>query len=153
MSVPTQASWACLQRLGRYFLGRLRAILKIDWHPDATHIDIFTVANWAGSKTARKSTGGGVAMVDRCCIKSRSKTQSTIAPGSAESELLATVRGATEGINLTSLARDLGMEFLVRLHVGASAALGIIERRGVARVRHLDIGSLLDPGTAAQAYH
>ena len=34
------------------------------------------------------------------------------------------------------------MEFLVSLHVDASAALGIIERRGVGRVRHLDVGSL-----------
>ena len=80
-------------------------------------------------------------MVGRCCIKFRSKTQSTIAQSSAESELLATVRGATEGIGLISLARDLGMEFLVRLHVDASAALGIVERRGVGRVRHLDVGS------------
>ena len=81
-------------------------------------------------------------MVGRCCIKSWSKSQSTIAQSSAESELLATVRSATEGIGLVLLARDLGMEFLVRLHVDASAALGIIERRGVGRVRHLDVGSL-----------
>ena len=80
-------------------------------------------------------------MVGRCCIKAWSKTQSTIAKSSAESELLATVRGATEGIGLISLAWDLGMGFLVRLHVDASAALGIIERRGVGRVRHLDVGS------------
>ena len=31
---------------------------------------------------------------------------------------------------------------LVRLHVDASAALGIIERRGVGMVRHLDVGTL-----------
>ena len=30
----------------------------------------------------------------------------------------------------------------VRLHVDASAALGIVERRGVGRVRHLDVGTL-----------
>ena len=137
MSVPTQASWARLQRLGRYVLGRRRAIIRFDWQPGATHIDIFTDANWAGCKTARKSTSGGVAMVGRCCTKSWSKTQSTIAQSSAESELLATVRGATEGIGLISLERDLGMEFLVRLHVDASAALGIIERRGVGRVRRV----------------
>ena len=55
---------------------------------------------------------------------------------------LANVRGATEGIGLISLVRVLGMEFLVRLHVDASSALGIIEMRGVGRVRHLDVGSL-----------
>ena len=34
------------------------------------------------------------------------------------------------------------MDFLVRFRVGARAALGIIEGRGVGRVRHLDVGSL-----------
>ena len=139
MSVPTQSSWVLLQRRGRYFLGRPRAIIEFDWQPDATHIDIFTDANWAGCKTARQSTSGGVAMVGRCCIKPWSKTQRTIAQSSAESELLATDRGATEGVGYISLARDLGMEFLVRLHVDASAVLGVIERRGARRVRHLDL--------------
>ena len=76
-------------------------------------------------------------MYGRCCIKTWSKTQATIAQSSAESELLATVRGAAEGIGLISLGRDLGIEYLIRLHIDASAALGIIERRGVGRVRHL----------------
>ena len=81
-------------------------------------------------------------MFGRCCVKSWSKTQGTIAQSSAESELLATVKGATEGIGLTSLARDLGLALKVRLHIDAAAALGIIERRGVGRVRHLDVGTL-----------
>ena len=63
MSVPTLVSSARLQRLGRYFLGRPRAIIRFVWQPGATHIDIFTDANWAGCKTARKSISGGVAMV------------------------------------------------------------------------------------------
>ena len=66
----------------------------------ASVIDIFTDANWAGCKTERKSTSGGVSMVGRCCVKSWSKTQGTIAQSSAESELIATARGATEAIGL-----------------------------------------------------
>ena len=81
-------------------------------------------------------------MYGRACIHSWSKTQGTIAQSSAESELISTVRSATEGIGLVSLGRDLGIEVLIRLHVDASAALGIVERRGVGRVRHLDVGSL-----------
>ena len=80
-------------------------------------------------------------MVGRCCVTSWSKTQGAIAQRSAEYELIATVRVATEGIGLVSLARDMGIEMLVRLHVDASAALGIIGRRGVGRVRHLDVGT------------
>ena len=54
----------------------------------------------------------------------------------------ATVRRAAEGIGLILLGRDLGIQYLFRLHIGASAALGSIERRGVGRVRHLEVGSL-----------
>ena len=56
--------------------------------------------------------------------------------------MLATVRGAAEGIGLISLASDMGIDFKVRLHIDAAAALGIIARRGVGRVRHLDVGTL-----------
>ena len=70
-------------------------------------------------------------MLGRCCVKTWSKTQATIAQSSAESELLATVRGAAEGIGLISLSADLGLRFKVRLHIDVAAALGIIERRGV----------------------
>ena len=43
---------------------------------------------------------------------------------------------------MASLAADFGIELWTRLHVDASAALGILERRGVGRVRHLDVGAL-----------
>ena len=42
--------------------------------------------------------------------------------------MFATVRGAAEGIGLILLVSDMGLDFKVRLHIGA-AALGIIERR------------------------
>jgi hypothetical protein len=142
MSSPTMASWKRLLRLGRYFLGKPRAIILFSWQPEANCFDIYTDANWAGCHKVRKSTSGGVVMLGRCCVKTWSKTQATIAQSSAESELLATVRGAAEGIGLISLSADLGLRFKVRLHIDAAAALGIIERRGVGRVRHLDVGTL-----------
>ena len=37
----------------------------------------------------------------------------------------------------------MGLDLKVRLHIGSAAAvLGIIERRGVGCVRHLDVGTL-----------
>ena len=98
--------------------------------------------NWVGCHKVRKSTGGDVVMLGRCCIKTRSKTQATLAQSSAESELLATVPGRAEGIGLISLASDMGLDFKAHLHIDAAAALGMIERRGVGRVRHLDVGTL-----------
>jgi hypothetical protein len=41
-----------------------------------------------------------------------------------------------------SLAADLGLVLDTRLHIDAAAALGILERRGVGKIRHLDVGAL-----------
>ena len=75
-------------------------------------------------------------------LRSWSKTQNTIAQSSAESELLATVKAASEALGMMSLGEDLGISFRTRIHIDATAAMGILERRGVGRVRHLDVGTL-----------
>ena len=45
MSSTTAASWKKLVRLGRYFLGKVRAIILFNWQPEATCIDIYTDAD------------------------------------------------------------------------------------------------------------
>ena len=59
-------------------------------------------------------------------MRSYYKTQATLAQSSAESELVAVVRAACEGLGMMSLADDFGIELKIRLHVDASAALGIL---------------------------
>ena len=56
-----------------------------------------------------KSTSGGAIVVGKARVKTWSKTQGTIAQSSAESELLASVKGAAEAIGIISLARDIGI--------------------------------------------
>ena len=141
MSSPTVASWKRLLRLGRYFLGKPGVIIVFSSQPEATCFDIYTDAHWAGCHKVRRSTSGSVVMLCRCCVKAWSTTQATIAQSSAESELVATVRRAAEGIGLISLSADLGLRFKDRLHIDAAAMLGTIERRGIGRVRHLDVGT------------
>ena len=75
-------------------------------------------------------------------MKSDSQTQGTIAQSSAESEFIAVVKTACEVLGSVALAQDLGIDLHVRLHVDAVAAPRILERQGVGRVRHLDIGVL-----------
>ena len=142
MSAPNQDSWAKLKRLGRYLLGRPRAVSAYNWQRATDVLDIYSDANWGGCKLSRNSTSGGTALWGSCCLKSYSKTQGTIAQSSAESELIAIVKAACEALGTVSLAEDFGLKLRVRLHVDAAAALGILERQGVGRVRHLDIGML-----------
>ena len=56
--------------------------------------------------------------------------------------MIAVVKAACEALGSIALADDLGIKIRVRLHIDAAAALGILERQGVGRVRHLDIGVL-----------
>ena len=41
-----------------------------------------------------------------------------------------------------TLAGDLGMELKTRVHADATAAKGMVERRGISRVRHIEVDHL-----------
>ena len=81
-------------------------------------------------------------MIGNHCIKAWAKTQSVIAKSSAESELYSVVKGATEGLGLITLCKDLGAEVGVKLNLDATAAKGILERQGISKVRHIDVNVL-----------
>ena len=81
-------------------------------------------------------------MLGKHCIKARSKTQSIIAKSSGESELYGVIKGSSEALGLLTLASDLGMELKTRVHVDATAAKGMVERRGISRVRHIEVDHL-----------
>ena len=79
-----------------------------------------------------------------------SKTQSTIAQSSAESELFGSVRGGVEALGAMTLMKDMGRDTTATLVLDASVALGILQRQGVGRIRHLDVGALWLQETEAQ---
>jgi hypothetical protein len=108
MSAPTTGSLRRLKRLGRYLKKNPRLVWKFDFQGPVDHIELFTDADWAGCRRCRKSTSGGVAMIGGHCIKAWAKTQSVVAKSSAESELYSVVKGATEGLGLITLCKDLG---------------------------------------------
>ena len=62
---------------------------------------------------------------------------------SGEAELYGVVKGATEALGLQSLAQDLGIgKVEIHLHADSSAAIGICNRSGIGKVRHLATGLL-----------
>ena len=81
-------------------------------------------------------------MLGAHCIKAWSKTQSIIAKSSGESELYSVIKGSSEALGLVTLAGDFGMEIKTRVHVDATAAKGMVERRGISRVRHIEVDHL-----------
>ena len=69
-----------------------------------------------------------------------SKTQATIALSSGESETFAAIRAGTEALGMITLMKDMGREITATLRLDASAALGMLQRKGVRKIRHLDAG-------------
>ena len=109
---------------------------------EISELTIRTDADWAGCRRNRKSTSGGTISRGKHCIKCWSKTQAVVAKSSAESELYGVVRGACEGLGTITLCADLGDQVGMRLELDATAAKGILDRTGLAKVRHIDVNCL-----------
>ena len=75
-------------------------------------------------------------------LKSWSKTQSLIALSSGESEFYGALKAAAEGLGMISILKDYGVKIRGQVPGDASAALGIINRQGLGRTRHIDTGLL-----------
>ena len=72
-------------------------------------------------------------------IKSWCTTQTVVALSSGEAELYALTKGAAQTLGLTALAKDLGCEARGTLHSDANAALGIVAREGLGKLRHVRV--------------
>ena len=75
-------------------------------------------------------------------IKSWSLTQSTVSLSSGEAEYYAIVKGGSVGLGMRTMLKELGVEINVKISTDASAAIGMIKRRGLGRVRHIDVSQL-----------
>ena len=83
-------------------------------------------------------------MKGKHCVKFWSKTQASIALSTAEAELVALVKGVCEAKGIASLMKDLTGEEtgVIGTYTDASAAIGIVQRKGLGKVRHIDVGIL-----------
>ena len=76
------------------------------------------------------------------CIKHWATTQTTLSLSSGESELHGIGRGIQNALGFRSMARDLNIDMPLRIHSDATAAIGIARRRGLGKMRHLDVEDL-----------
>ena len=139
MSSTTTGSLRRLTRIGRYLKAHPRLMWRYVLQSPQPELTVRTDADWAGYSRARKSTSGGSICIGQHCIKTWSKTQAVIAKSSAESELYGVVRGACEGLGIKTLCKGMGADMGIRLELDATAAKGILDRQGIAKVRHIDV--------------
>ena len=72
-------------------------------------------------------------------IKSWATTQKNVALSSAEAELYALVKGAAQTKGLISLMADFGHCLEATVHSDASAAISIVHRQGLGKMRHMEV--------------
>ena len=96
----------------------------------------------AGCIRTRKSTSGGVIRWGCHVLKWWSKTQPTLALSSGEAELAAIVRSTSEGLGMQAIMEEYGIKVDLVVKSDAVAAIGIVKRQGLGRVRHLAVADL-----------
>ena len=67
-----------------------------------------------------------------------SSSQLVIALNSGEAEFYYLVKTATPAKGLRSLMRDFELEVDTTIHADSTAALGMVHRKGVGKVRHIE---------------
>ena len=141
-AVPTVYSKDRLIRLCRYLLRVPRLVYHYDWQSVPAHMAVYVDTDFAGCKATRRSTSGGVVMLGGRCLRHWSSTQTTVSLSSAEAELHGISKGCSQAIGIKSIAYDLGFTFDINIFTDANASIGIVRRRGLGRVRHLNVADL-----------
>ena len=142
MSHPRKCDWVQLKRLGRYLVDKTRVVICFAYQQRPEQLAIWTDTDHAGCLKTRKSTNGGVAMWGNHAIKTWSSNQQVIALSSGEAEYYGMVKGATIAKGIQSMLEDLGISAHIVIHTDASAAKGIASRRGLGKVRHIELCQL-----------
>ncbi len=142
MSTPTKSNWHALKRIGQYLKGRPRLVLRYQWQSCGGTVVTYTDSDWAGCKKTGRSTSGGIVTIGGHVIKTYSRQQKTVALSSAEAELHAMVAASAEAIGVINLCRDMGIRVRGEVYTDSSAAIGIAQRSGSGKVRHLRVQAL-----------
>ncbi len=81
-------------------------------------------------------------MIGEHMAKSWCTTQAVIALSSGEAEYYGLVKGSSIGLGIRGIMSDLGVNGKVKVLTDSSAAKGISARKGVGRVRHIEVNQL-----------
>ena len=107
MSAPREEDMGSLKRVCRFLKGKPRLVQRIPGtvlREGARTVKVYVDSDWAGCRRTRKSTNGGVLMVDGACLKFWSTTQAVRALSSGEAEYYA---GLKRGRHRTWLPVDV----------------------------------------------
>ena len=81
-------------------------------------------------------------MLGSHCLKSWSSTQPSVSLSSGEAEFYGLAKASGIGLGFQSLMKDVGYSIPCRVWTDSSAAMGIVGRQGLGKLRHIDTHSL-----------
>ena len=81
-------------------------------------------------------------MIGEHMVKSWSTTQAVIALSSGEAEYYGIVKGSSVGLGARSVLKDLGCNVRICVMTDSSAAKGMASRKGLGKVRHVEVNQL-----------
>ena len=90
----------------------------------------------------RTSTTGGAAQLGKHTVNTWSVTHAVVAQSSGEAEYYGLVKDSSTAIGLKSMMADLGIDLGLGVKTDASAAKGIASRKGIGKVRHIEVCQL-----------
>ena len=140
---PTQTQWTMLKKLVRFLSGTKYSCFALQLKRQISEGQLVcqTDASWASGPGCR-STSGGVILVQGFPLLHFSRTQTTVSQSSCEAELVAINMMAGEGLAAQQVLRHVGVETSVLVLTDSKACLGVAHRRGLGRLKHLQIKQL-----------
>ena len=145
MSKPTARSWQRLKKSVRFLVGRRRVAWRFEWQEEVGGVQAFADSDWGGDRRTRKSTSGGALQLGCHCIRTWSSTQSAIALSTAEAEFYALVDAVLRAKGALSILSELGVPVesqVVEVFTDSAAAKSFISKRGLGKMRHLELREL-----------
>jgi hypothetical protein len=147
---PTDDDLARARQVVRYLIGtkdyEYTLIPTIQTEAEAElEMNVYVDSDWAGCKTTRKSTSGGVIYVLGVAVHHYSRTQQTIATSSGEAELYAIGSGVCEGLGIANMITESGLAKSTRIfvHTDSTCAKAIATRIGTSKnTKHIDVRQL-----------
>ena len=125
MSDPTRAAKCMLKRLCKYY----SEAPVLSWSFPYQEMP---------SEILRSTSCGWIYLGDHL-LETYSSTQQIVALSTAESEYISITKGAAHALEVRSAMVEYRMTFNVVCETDASAGRAMATRRGVGRVRHLDV--------------
>ena len=139
MSRPDARDLKNMKRVGRFLVGRPRVGCLFEWQAHSSALHALADADWAGDRQSKKSVSGCVILHGKHLIKAWTKQQSIVTTSTAEAELYAGNRAATESMGVQAFAKNLGRVVPIRLHIDSSAALSTMSRTGLGKAKLIEI--------------